>query len=122
LLQDRIRQAVYIDYYPQLKTPNFHVHIGTSAPSVCGSVVTDGVSDHCIDAVRQSLMCASDMTPLPNMWSNKHHRLIADFEQPHTCRNFNKLQEWAQQRSPNLPATRNANADRLRSWPWNTPS
>jgi len=50
--------------------------------------------DHCIDTLRQSIMCYGDMTPFlvtkqrnPAGWMN-------DFNGHHTCRNFTKLQEW----------------------------
>lgn len=50
---------------------------------------------HCIDSLRQTLMCFSDVTPIPFMWDEKvghvqHHETIY-----HTCRDFDAIRSWA---------------------------
>ncbi|KAJ6124075.1 hypothetical protein N7471_011392 [Penicillium samsonianum] len=59
--------------------------------------------DHCIDQLRQSIMCSGDLTPvtLRPVWEGKNHThllLLGQTEQKHTCRNFTALREWADQR------------------------
>ncbi|KAK3180624.1 hypothetical protein K4F52_007974 [Lecanicillium sp. MT-2017a] len=48
--------------------------------------------DHCIEALRLSLMCYSDVTPMVTKYSPELEAgIIADFDVPHKCRNFDKL-------------------------------
>lgn len=51
--------------------------------------------EHCIDALRQSLMCASDITPLPWMWVEADQEAKEVAEVVHTCRNFEDVRQWA---------------------------
>ncbi|KAH8651632.1 hypothetical protein BGZ60DRAFT_388256, partial [Tricladium varicosporioides] len=53
--------------------------------------------EHCIDAIRQSLMCSADVTPIPWVWWEKDHEAKAIAEIAHTCRNFEDIQEWGKQ-------------------------
>ncbi|KAF8244400.1 hypothetical protein K440DRAFT_605131 [Wilcoxina mikolae CBS 423.85] len=50
---------------------------------------------HCLDALRQSLMCSSDITPLPWKWDEKAGEAKEVAEVQHTCRDFGRIQEWA---------------------------
>lgn len=80
-----IRKALSPDYYPQV-TPGqdgedellgFH-HI-----------------NHCVDAIRQSLMCTVDLTPLVWQWSDERQMLVEKATVVHTCRNFDRIRDWA---------------------------
>ncbi|KAF9523975.1 hypothetical protein CPB83DRAFT_727462, partial [Crepidotus variabilis] len=53
---------------------------------------------HCIDSLRQSIMCSVDITPIPWVWDfkDKVARPVADIQ--HTCRNFEKVREWAKEK------------------------
>jgi hypothetical protein len=55
--------------------------------------------DHCVDVLRQTLMCHGDSTRVIVDWSEQMQRIFSNFEQVHTCRNFTKLQQWTRQRS-----------------------
>jgi hypothetical protein len=51
--------------------------------------------DHCIDHLRQSIMCAGDMTPMLVIAAQeKEHVDTADYSTRHRCRNFDKLLSW----------------------------
>jgi len=52
---------------------------------------------HCLDALRQSLMCSVDITPIPWIWDAEAKEAKAVAEIEHTCRNFDKVREWAQE-------------------------
>lgn len=66
---------------------------------------------HCIDQIRQYIMCAGDLTPIPVM----HYDLLGGFgyvnsDVHHTCRNFDAIRAWTDGRhaltkgaNPNLP-------------------
>lgn len=53
--------------------------------------------EHCYDALRQSLMCSSDVTPLPWMWDEEAHMAKEVATVLHTCRNFNAIRDWAKE-------------------------
>ena len=82
-----VRKATRPDYYiPELKdgedvdpdVQTGHKHIA-----------------HCIDAIRQSIMCASDVTAYTWQWSEEFHGYVNHVKNPHICRNFDVLREWA---------------------------
>lgn len=54
--------------------------------------------DHCIDQMRQSLMCTVDVTPIPYQWYEKYHAYMPATGIVHQCRDFEKVQEWASHR------------------------
>ncbi|KAF7865303.1 hypothetical protein EAF04_006280 [Stromatinia cepivora] len=51
--------------------------------------------DHCIDHVRQSLMCSADVAPIPVQWNNETRSMRPRVDSMHTCKNYDKLKEWA---------------------------
>ncbi|KAI1171177.1 hypothetical protein F4777DRAFT_594077 [Nemania sp. FL0916] len=51
--------------------------------------------DHCIDSLRQSLMCSSDISTLHFDWLPEKHKNFVVSSATHTCRNFEKLRVWA---------------------------
>ncbi|KAH7030008.1 hypothetical protein B0J12DRAFT_745274 [Macrophomina phaseolina] len=52
--------------------------------------------DHCVDALRQSLMCQADIAPIPFHVNVPFNRgIFPRLATTHTCRNFTKIQEWA---------------------------
>lgn len=53
--------------------------------------------EHCIDALRQSLMCSADVTPIPWKWREEDHEAKAVAEIAHTCRNFEDIRVWAKE-------------------------
>jgi hypothetical protein len=50
--------------------------------------------EHCIDALRQSLMCSADITPLPWMWVEEDQQAKVFAEVLHQCRDFSLIQKW----------------------------
>ncbi|KAL4263319.1 ustYa family protein [Pleurotus pulmonarius] len=90
---DMVRMAVYPARYPSGHHHTMHLKRS-------GSMAHPNISDaehlrHCINSVRQSLMCSSDISV--NLFYNprKERRPFPRFDQLHTCRNFGKLREWA---------------------------
>ncbi|KAF6788128.1 hypothetical protein CSOJ01_15098 [Colletotrichum sojae] len=53
--------------------------------------------EHCIDALRQSLMCSADVTPIPWIWREEDHEAKAVAEIAHTCRDFEAIRAWAKE-------------------------
>ncbi|GKZ63334.1 hypothetical protein AnigIFM49718_011407 [Aspergillus niger] len=51
--------------------------------------------DHCIETLRQAIMCHGDATPmLVTKERDERSGWRADLQTRHVCRNFPKLQEW----------------------------
>lgn len=50
---------------------------------------------HCIDIIRQSLMCASDVSMYTWAWEEEQGGIHIQMGNPHTCRNFDAIREWA---------------------------
>ncbi|KAH8817356.1 hypothetical protein F5884DRAFT_779139 [Xylogone sp. PMI_703] len=57
--------------------------------------------DHCVDYLRQVLMCHGDTTPITVYHDYTHDppKWRTNWEIHHTCRNYDKLHEWALQRN-----------------------
>jgi hypothetical protein len=53
-----------------------------------------GHLDHCIEQLRQSAMCAGDVTPLAWHWEETINDAKLWATLPHTCRNFDKIQDF----------------------------
>ena len=51
--------------------------------------------DHCVDSIRQSLMCTVDVSALTWQWSNERQMNVEKAIVVHTCRNFDRIREWA---------------------------
>ncbi|KXN82167.1 hypothetical protein AN958_02976 [Leucoagaricus sp. SymC.cos] len=72
---DTIRRALYLHQYPE-------------------PVDSDHVI-HCINSIRQSLMCMSDVSLVSWEWNNELGALVESDGNVHTCRDFEKIQQWA---------------------------
>ena len=60
--------------------------------------------DHCLNYLRQVIMCYADLTPMRYDWDQGAGRLMLQ-DEPHTCRNYKKIDEWARPRaSCHVPA------------------
>lgn len=53
---------------------------------------------HCLDMLRQAVMCAADTAPVIWQWSEDLGQTVMTWDVPHTCVKFDKLQEWARER------------------------
>ncbi|SMY25978.1 unnamed protein product [Zymoseptoria tritici ST99CH_1A5] len=81
---NHIRKALNPDYYNMTASTKFQrYHI-----------------DHCLDIIRQSLECSSDLTLNPTRWwpGLDDGKNFIDSDQVHTCRNFTKVKQWAFER------------------------
>ncbi|KAF3762728.1 hypothetical protein M406DRAFT_264782, partial [Cryphonectria parasitica EP155] len=80
---DFIRRALYPDYYGGDKSMNeqekkeYWIHI-----------------DHCVDNLRQTITCYSDISTIPWKWMDRVQSEFPDAHTTHVCRDFEKLTEW----------------------------
>ncbi|ESZ94410.1 hypothetical protein SBOR_5203 [Sclerotinia borealis F-4128] len=77
-----MREAFYADYYPDAQGPTTKMHV-----------------DHCIDDIRQALMCHADTSITTFEWEEGIRRPMPDFAGWHTCNNWQVLDDWATSRA-----------------------
>ncbi|KAG2365815.1 hypothetical protein BDR07DRAFT_1328799 [Suillus spraguei] len=51
--------------------------------------------DHCIDMIRQNIMCRADVTMITWYWVEGHTVPYPNFNTRHRCRNFEKIIDWS---------------------------
>lgn len=54
--------------------------------------------DHCLDHLRQSLMCHGDLTPLTTIYWPQIDGSFAHSAQTHVCRNYEMIRDYTTQR------------------------
>jgi hypothetical protein len=52
------------------------------------------VAEHCIEQLRQQVMCAGDVTPITVKYHAPLNKSYVHSDVKHTCRDFQRLQEW----------------------------
>jgi hypothetical protein len=63
------------------------------------SPVLKGQPAHCLDILRQQLMCTVDIAVLGKVWWNKDSPVpFPDFNTKHKCRNYDAIRQWAEDR------------------------
>lgn len=59
--------------------------------------------EHCIDYLRQELMCNFDTGIFPFYWVNQHNRPTPDASTLHKCVNWDNLQSWLKDKWVDVP-------------------
>ncbi|PMD53229.1 uncharacterized protein K444DRAFT_541970, partial [Hyaloscypha bicolor E] len=47
--------------------------------------------DHCIDVLRQGILCGSDISLFPVEWPSAEEMPRADFSHKHTCKDWRRI-------------------------------
>ncbi|CAL1712108.1 unnamed protein product [Somion occarium] len=81
-----IRQGLYPEYYRDPVTGSIAGFPAEEWP--------DHVS-HCLDNIRQSIMCASDISLIVWQWFEEDNRASIMMNTVHSCRNFDNIVDWA---------------------------
>ncbi|KAJ6451914.1 hypothetical protein C8R45DRAFT_848091, partial [Mycena sanguinolenta] len=79
-----IRKSLHSDYYSEHLMELAHL-------------------DHCVDWIRQSLMCAGDTSVVVWQWDPEQKITTFQGSVAHTCRNFEKLREWGKRHKIKTP-------------------
>lgn len=56
----------------------------------------DHLAAHCLDTVRQVLMCNVDTAVLGQVWANDPPAAFPDFHTKHMCKNYDAVRQWAE--------------------------
>ncbi|KAK7729246.1 hypothetical protein SLS53_009311 [Cytospora paraplurivora] len=59
--------------------------------------------EHCIDYIRQEIMCNFDPGIIPFYWVNQHDQPTPDGNTFHRCMNWDHIQAWLKDRAVKLP-------------------
>ncbi|KAJ7696318.1 hypothetical protein B0H17DRAFT_929641, partial [Mycena rosella] len=87
---NKVRMALDPDYYPDWRISTTHNYIASQTNA------TEHVS-HCVDWIRQSLMCNGDTSVIVWQWQDSKNTTMVKGNVAHTCRKFDKLQDWAKE-------------------------
>ena len=49
--------------------------------------------------LRQTLACNADLTPVPHVWSEGKKMYLADTSLEHTCRDYETIMAWQDERA-----------------------
>ncbi|KAG1856582.1 hypothetical protein C8R48DRAFT_299137 [Suillus tomentosus] len=99
-----LRKASWFEHYSASTDRSFqfppdviHVHIGEyyfCLKAILLTVYRYGPG-HCIEMLRQSIMCKADTTMITWYWVQGHDAPQANFNTRHRCRNFEKILDWS---------------------------
>lgn len=59
--------------------------------------------EHCVDYMRQYIMCKFDTTIIPMNWVRTHQNPTPNGNTVHRCVNWDMLQEWLKDRAVEMP-------------------
>lgn len=68
--------------------------------------------DHCVDQIRQLLMCHADLTPIKVVYYPGYPREFVDSDQVHSCRDWKPIQKWMDERKKLTKTVMKSNWDR----------
>ncbi|PQE26945.1 tat pathway signal sequence protein [Rutstroemia sp. NJR-2017a BVV2] len=88
MCQNLIRQSFYPDRYPDYQ--GFHGHT---------SEEVQAHREHCIEQIRQSLMCSGDLSILTYNWVKGERMPKPNFKTVHACQNWDHMVGWARENS-----------------------
>ncbi|KAL4974647.1 hypothetical protein BDW66DRAFT_161082 [Aspergillus desertorum] len=95
--QNLLRQSLYYNY-------DYYRTKADGAFRNDDFIVRKHVS-HCLDILRQQLMCTIDVGVLGQVWIHPDHPSpFVDFNTEHVCRNFEDIRAWAEKNQLPLPA------------------
>jgi hypothetical protein len=105
LIQNLLREALYFNYEYYLDKGEgafrnseivVRYHVGKLVVfSITLHEVLKSWSGHCLDMLRQQLMCTADTGVLGQVWIAGPEPFV-DFNTNHKCRNFEAVRQWAE--------------------------
>lgn len=108
--QDLLRKSLYfnVEHYRSLGTgafanerPILEAHISQTRPAAKHVVRSDTnkPTDHCLDILRQHMMCTVDLGLLGRIWWDEAYpKAFPDFSTRRRCWDFEAVRSWAESR------------------------
>jgi hypothetical protein len=113
--QKKVKKMLYKEYYHALKSEEAMAreekHVGKILYYSTDVTYANGcLVDHCVEYIRESLMCQPDLSLVTFRWINNtaQHEDKSEFyptnfdRDVHTCANWEHLDDWAGRRMFNL--------------------
>jgi hypothetical protein len=98
-----MRKAIYWDYYVekehefQRERSEVFWHLGTVIQNDNFGMTTNlGIPDHCVEMLRQILMCNADTGVQLHHWVKGNPTPIPNSNTWHQCKNFDSILKWTQ--------------------------
>ncbi|KAJ7452806.1 hypothetical protein FB451DRAFT_1409109 [Mycena latifolia] len=91
---NKIRMALDPDYYPEAR-------VSTTSNFIPSQKDATLHISHCLDYLRQAAMCHGDTSAVVLQWDYSENKVKTAVNVAHTCRKFDKLQDWAKERMMN---------------------
>lgn len=99
-----LRKLLYPEYYSKLPMHSHDSgshHLGMmpiiKKTSLANASILTG-TDHCVDSIRQSLMCNADITPIVWEWDSVKKAALPNARTTHVCRDYQMISSWASER------------------------
>ncbi|KAG2068291.1 hypothetical protein BDR04DRAFT_1232905 [Suillus decipiens] len=89
-----LRKASWAEYYGPID-PSFQ-----SSPEIVRMHF-----DHCVEMIRQNIMCHADVTMITWNWVEGHTVPYPNFNTRHQCRNFEKIIDWSVENAVHIDAS-----------------
>jgi hypothetical protein len=108
-MKNLVRKSLYynFDYYNALgegefsddkRTLKFHICKASDFAFHSKVSTNKNTLAHCLDIIRQQLMCNVDIAVLGQVWWNKEApTALPDFNTKHICRNYDTVRQWAKE-------------------------
>ncbi|KAI7776639.1 hypothetical protein LA080_004731 [Diaporthe eres] len=91
-----VRQGLYFNY-------DYYKEMGTGA-FVNDDMIVEKHISHCLDTIRQTLMCNTDTGVLGQVWFDQDSpTAFPDFNTKHKCKNFDDISKWAVEHQEPIP-------------------
>jgi hypothetical protein len=58
-------------------------------------LLTVYITDHCVEMLRQNIMCNADVKMITWDWVEEHRDPYPNFNTRHQCRDYEKILDWA---------------------------
>lgn len=115
-----LRQATYPDSYDHNETTPevWRSHLGQ-----CYDLILKmnhsrrRPSDHCVEMLRQQIMCTGDVGLLVFHWVEGHVNPWPDYNTWHQCRDYEKILAWRDEHEAHLPLELSEGIVRLKETP-----
>lgn len=75
----------------------WRIHVGERVTEQLYTIMLSQALEHCIDSIREFIMCKADMTPIVLVPPGRSGVPVPvpEFRTVHVCRNYEKLLQWA---------------------------
>jgi hypothetical protein len=93
--KDKIRKALSPEYHPkeQFYPRRENIHHGMEHIPVVN--LANIPAGHCMEQIRQYIMCAGDLTPIPTRYMEGIYNNYVDSDVVHMCRDWDPIRQWA---------------------------